>query len=75
MFDTEKFIIEVELRPAIWDVQSKLYANKIEKVKAWDQLCHLFIDGFLVIGCTHNTCNRMYPHPLTTLLFTFFSKN
>ena len=45
MFDTEKFICEVEQRPSIWDVSSNSYSNKNEKSKAWEELCLLFIDG------------------------------
>ena len=34
IFDTEKFIYEVEQRPAIYDVQSKDYSNRQIKAKA-----------------------------------------
>ena len=37
MFDTERFICEIELRPTIWDVSSKSYSNKCEKSKAWEE--------------------------------------
>ena len=56
MFDTEKFICEIELRPAIWDVRSKSYSNKTEKTKAWEEICCSFIDNFennLKIYCYH----------------------
>ena len=46
MFDTEKFIWEIELHPAIWDVRSKSYLNKSEKTKAWEEICSSFIDNF-----------------------------
>ncbi|KAK8386106.1 hypothetical protein O3P69_010672 [Scylla paramamosain] len=46
MFDTEKFICEIKLRPAIWDVRSKSYSNKTEKTKAWEEICSSFIDNF-----------------------------
>ena len=46
MFDTEKFICEIEQRPTIWDVSSTTYSNKCEKTKAWEELCGVFIDGF-----------------------------
>ena len=46
MFDTEKFICEIQQHPAIWDVSSKLYANRNEKTKAWEEICSIFIDNF-----------------------------
>ena len=46
IFDTEKFICEVELRPAIWDVCSKSYSYETEKTKVWEEICSSFIDNF-----------------------------
>ncbi|XP_063612967.1 uncharacterized protein LOC134786343 [Penaeus indicus] len=45
-FDTERFIIEIEDRPAIWDVHLKEYSNKILKAKAWEELCSIFVPNF-----------------------------
>ena len=46
MFDTQKFICEIELRPAIWDIRSKSYSNRTEKTKAWEEICSDFIENF-----------------------------
>ena len=46
MFDTEKFICEIELRSVIRDVCSKSYSNKTEKTRAWEEICSSFIDNF-----------------------------
>ncbi|KAG8269684.1 uncharacterized protein LOC124366132 [Homalodisca vitripennis] len=35
MFDTEKFILEVEKRPPLYDVQSKEYSNRNVKAQCW----------------------------------------
>ena len=35
MFDTERFICEIELRPALYDVTSREYSNKSVKAKCW----------------------------------------
>jgi len=48
-FDTEKFIFEVENRPAIWNSASEEYANRILKKKSWEELVDIF--------STHNECN------------------
>lgn len=39
MFDTEKFIVEIEQRPALYDVSSKEYSNKNIKAKCWFEVC------------------------------------
>ncbi|XP_076043345.1 uncharacterized protein LOC143026586 isoform X2 [Oratosquilla oratoria] len=50
-FDTERFIIEIEDRPAIWDVRLKEYSNKILKAKAWEELCSIFVPNFNELDC------------------------
>lgn len=35
MFDTEKFICEIEKRPALYDIKSKEYCNREIKAKSW----------------------------------------
>lgn len=42
----EEFIDEVESRPTIWDSRSDKYSNKIEKKKAWAEICNKFIENF-----------------------------
>ncbi|XP_068239900.1 uncharacterized protein [Palaemon carinicauda] len=44
--DIDRFIIETEDRPAIWDVRCNEYSNKIVKAKAWEELCTIFVPGF-----------------------------
>jgi hypothetical protein len=34
----EKFISEIESRPAIWNTECTEYANKNEKAKAWEEV-------------------------------------
>ena len=50
-FDTEQFIIEIEDRPAIWDVRLKEYSNKTLKAKAWEELCSIFAHNFNELDC------------------------
>lgn len=38
MFDTERFIIEVQERPALYEVKSKEYANREIKAKLWMEI-------------------------------------
>ncbi|KAL1130498.1 hypothetical protein AAG570_011746 [Ranatra chinensis] len=42
-FDSDRFITEVELRPAIWDSRSEAYSNKQARGKAWEELCEIFV--------------------------------
>lgn len=44
--DVDRFIIDIEDRPAIWDVRCKNYSNKIAKAKAWEEMCDIFVPGF-----------------------------
>ena len=37
-FDSEKFICEIEKRPAIYDVTSKNYSNRLIKAKCWSEV-------------------------------------
>nr|CAI5829759.1 unnamed protein product [Callosobruchus analis] len=41
-FGTDLFIDEVEKRPAIYNMNSKEYSNKILKKRAWEQLVLIF---------------------------------
>ena len=45
--DIDRFIIEIEDRPAIWDVRCNDYSNKIAKAKAWEEMCDNFVPGFI----------------------------
>ncbi|XP_076034842.1 uncharacterized protein LOC143021317 [Oratosquilla oratoria] len=44
--DIDRFIVELEDRPAIWDVRCNDYSNKIAKAKAWEEMCDIFVSGF-----------------------------
>lgn len=37
-FDTDRFIVEVECRPVLWDQECKDYSNKHLKFKAWEDV-------------------------------------
>ncbi|XP_023287571.1 uncharacterized protein LOC105703878 [Orussus abietinus] len=41
MFDTERFIVEIEKRPAIYDVNSDEYYDRNAKMNAWDEVCQV----------------------------------
>lgn len=42
--DVDKFIYEIEQRPAIWDMKSKDYSDRIQKVKKWEEIINIFTD-------------------------------
>jgi hypothetical protein len=42
----EKFISEIESRPAIWNTECTEYANKNEKAKAWEEVYVIFYENF-----------------------------
>lgn len=41
-FDTEKFIIEIQSRKAIWDLLSDEYSNRDLKKTQWEEIVELF---------------------------------
>ncbi|CAK1604056.1 unnamed protein product [Parnassius mnemosyne] len=43
-FDTDLFIDEIQKRPAIWDMQSPDYKNKILKKRNWEEIVEIFSD-------------------------------
>ncbi|XP_041968583.1 uncharacterized protein LOC121740387 [Aricia agestis] len=45
-FDTDRFITEINNRPATWNSLLPEYSNKVLKRNAWDELCHIFYDNF-----------------------------
>lgn len=45
-FDSERFLIEIQNRPTIWDSRSKEYSNKILRGKAWEEICEIFVPLF-----------------------------
>lgn len=44
--NTEDFISEIEARPAIWELSSDDYTNKITKKNAWDEVIKKFCPEF-----------------------------
>ncbi|CAH1992057.1 unnamed protein product [Acanthoscelides obtectus] len=41
-FDTEKFIIEIQNRPCLWDSSSNDYCDRNLKIKGWDEIVNIF---------------------------------
>jgi len=41
-FDTEKFILEIEKRPEIWNSACSEYSNRDVKKKRWEELTNIF---------------------------------
>lgn len=43
MFDTERFISEIEKRPAIYNTNCDEYNDRTAKLAAWDEVCQVMI--------------------------------
>lgn len=41
-FDTERFIIEIENRPCLWNNGLKEYSDRNLKIKCWDEMVNIF---------------------------------
>jgi hypothetical protein len=48
-FDTERLIIEIQSRPALWDSSAIEYANRDFKKRNWEELVEIFGGGDLSI--------------------------
>jgi len=46
MFDTEKFICEIEARAPLYDVKSKSYSNREIKAKCWFEVGNAMFDDW-----------------------------
>ncbi|XP_076236461.1 uncharacterized protein LOC143180551 [Calliopsis andreniformis] len=46
MFDTEKFIEEIQKRPAIYDVNRSEYNDRNAKMAAWDEVCQVMVPNW-----------------------------
>ncbi|XP_015179487.1 PREDICTED: uncharacterized protein LOC107068011 isoform X2 [Polistes dominula] len=46
MFDTEKFIEEIEKRPAIYDVNRCEYNDRNAKMRAWEEVCQVMVPNW-----------------------------
>lgn len=42
--DTEKLINLIHVRPAIWDMRSEEYSNKLIKKRSWEEITAAFIN-------------------------------
>lgn len=49
MFDTEKFIEEIEKRPAIYDVNRSEYNDRNAKMTAWDEVCQVMVPNWALL--------------------------
>lgn len=43
-FDSDLFIDEIQKRPAIWDMESPEYKNKVLKKRNWEEIVEIFSD-------------------------------
>lgn len=41
-FDTERFIVEIENRPCLWNSALKEYSDRNLKIKCWEELVNIF---------------------------------
>lgn len=41
-FDTERFIIEIQNRPCLWDTSLNDYSDRNLKIKCWDEIVNIF---------------------------------
>ena len=58
--DIDRFIIEIEDRPAIWDLRCDDYSSKIAKAKAWEEMCDIFVPGFREMDSAGKTKAGMF---------------
>lgn len=57
--DIEKLINEIHLRPAIWDMRSEDYSNKIKKKSSWEEVTDAFMGEVFMIS-DNNSSNVFF---------------
>lgn len=65
MFDTEKFIIQVEQQPCLWNLSEKSYSDKFLKQKAWQEIAEKMYEDWNNLTNKNKEEKRVY-------LFTIF---
>jgi hypothetical protein len=69
-FDTDLFSDEIETRPAIWDMASSDYSNKLSKKRAWEEFVLIFSDS----GDAEEEEKRKYWVSIFIFIYLFFKK-
>ena len=65
-YDVATLIELIESKPCLWDKTSDNYKNKIEKLKAWREIC-AFLEG------DFHQMDRNKQHKVSILLLIYFN--
>lgn len=63
MFDTERFIEEIERRPAIYDVNRGEYNDRNAKMTAWDEVCQVMVPNWARLTDEERNVEGIYSTP------------
>lgn len=63
MFDTERFIEEIEKRPAIYDVSRGEYNDRNAKMTAWDEVCQVMVPNWARLTDEERNVEGIYGTP------------
>jgi hypothetical protein len=55
MLDTEKFIIEIEGKPSIWDITSSDYQNRDKQINDWGDICKTMCEDWESLDAERRT--------------------
>lgn len=66
-FDTERVIVEVQCRPAIWDQSSEIFKDRDAKSKAWLDICTVLFQNFDDWSAAEKNIQGKYLHSLFIL--------
>lgn len=65
MFDTERFIEEIEKRPAIYDVNRSEYNDRNAKMSAWEEVCQVMVPNWTRLSDEERNMEGIYPCTLS----------
>ncbi|XP_071056911.1 uncharacterized protein [Onthophagus taurus] len=49
IIDIEKLIVEIQNRPALWDMKTKEYSDRVKRNECWEELVNVFADQNMTI--------------------------
>nr|KAF7396836.1 hypothetical protein H0235_016373 [Vespula pensylvanica] len=64
MFDTERFIEEIEKRPAIYDVNRSEYNDRNAKMSAWEEVCQVMVPNWTRLSDEERNMEGIYAKEL-----------
>lgn len=68
IIDIEKLIVEIQNRPALWDMKTKEYSDRVKRNECWEELVNVFADQNMTIDAKKQLGKFKYLFIITSKL-------